>query len=205
MLNIYLTRHGQDEDNAKKILNGRRDTPLTTQGIRQAKKLSQKIKEIGICFEKVYTSPLQRAYKTAEIIAKEIGCDKPEKIEDLIERDFGIMTGKSLNQINEFCSSDILKTETINYFLSPEKGETFPQIIERAKKILKYLDKKHKNTNILLVTHGDLGKMLYCSYYNLNWKEVLKMFHFGNSDLLLMSPNSKAEDVCVFRNKQYNS
>ena len=67
-----------------------------------------------------------------------------------------------------------------------------------------YLKKKHKDGNILLVTHGDFGKMLYCAYYNLDWKEVLKMFHFGNSDLLFMSPKSKAEDVYVFRSQQYN-
>lgn len=32
-LNLYLARHGQDEDNARSILNGRRDTPLTLLGI----------------------------------------------------------------------------------------------------------------------------------------------------------------------------
>ena len=43
MLNLYLARHGQDEDNAKGILNGRRDNPLTKLGVNQAKKLAENL------------------------------------------------------------------------------------------------------------------------------------------------------------------
>lgn len=204
MLNIYLARHGQDQDNSNSILNGRRDTPLTEKGIEQAKEVAQKIKGTGIIFNNIYSSPLQRAYKTAEIISETLGNDKPEKLTDLIERDFGIMSGQSHSRIEELCTPDILKTDTITYFLSPKGAETFPQLIERAKKLLAFLNGKHQDGNILLVTHGDFGKMLYCAYYNLNWKEVLTMFHFGNSELLLMSPDSKAEDAHVFHIQQHN-
>jgi len=204
MLNIYLARHGQDEDNAKSILNGRRDMPLTDKGIEQAKEVAQKIKKTKIHFDKVYASPLQRAYKTAEIITDTIGCEKPVKLEGLIERNFGIMTGKSHKQIEKICSPNTLNTETATYFLSPRGAETFPQLIERSEKLLEHLNKKHKNGNILLVSHGDMGKMIYCAYYKLDWKEVLEMFHFGNSEMLLLSPNSKSEDVFAIRTKQYN-
>ncbi len=204
MLEIYLARHGQDRDNARGILNGRRNEPLTEKGVEQAQALAQRIKEYGIKFNITYSSPLQRAYQTAEIIANTLGLQKPEIIDDLTEREFGMMTGKPHTKIGELCFPNILKTETITYFLSPEGAETFPQLIERAKRLLKYLNDKHKDGNILLVSHGDFGKMLYCAYYNLDWKEVLKMFHFGNSALLLMSSNSKAKDVHVFHIQQHN-
>ena len=48
MTKIYLTRHGQDEDNEKGILNGHRDMPLTDIGLSQADEVSQKIEEAGI-------------------------------------------------------------------------------------------------------------------------------------------------------------
>lgn len=204
MLNIYLARHGQDEDNANTILNGRRDTPLTKKGIEQANEVAQKIKKANIHFDKIYSSPLQRAYKTAEIISDIVGCSQSEKLDDLIERDFGIMTGKSYAQVEEFCSPNLLKTDTITYFLSPDGAETFPQLIERSKRLLKLLNDLHPTGNILLVSHGDVGKMIYCAYYNLNWQEVLKMFHFGNSDLLLMSPESKSGKTHVFHTQQCN-
>ncbi|OGM11328.1 hypothetical protein A2Z22_05070 [Candidatus Woesebacteria bacterium RBG_16_34_12] len=204
MLSIYLARHGQDEDNEKGILNGRRDYPLTQKGIEQAQDLAKKIKNAGINFDKVYSSPLKRAYKTAEIVADTLGISKPEIFEDLIERDFGIMTGKSHTDIEKICSPNILKTETVTYFLSPEGAETFPQLVKRGKRVSKLIKEKHKNGNILLVTHGDIGKMIYVAFYSLDWKDVLKMFHFGNSDLLLMSESSAPEEAYVFKMDQVN-
>jgi len=199
MLHIYLARHGQDQDNSNSILNGHRDTPLTEKGVEQAREIARKINEAGITFDKVYTSPLQRAIKTAEIIAKTVHAPYPEILQDLIERDFGIMTGKLYSQIGELCSPTILKTEAVTYFLAPEGAETFPEALERANRLLTFIKEKHKDGNILLVSHGDTGKMLYCAYYKLDWEEILKMFHFDNAEVLLLSPTSKAEDVHVFR------
>ncbi len=198
MLKIYLARHGQDKDNASGILNGRRDEPLSEKGIEQAKEVATKTKGSGIHFDHIYSSPLQRAYKTAEIIADTLGIAKPEVLPDLIERDFGIMTGKPQSTIRDVCAPDIMQTDTICYFLSPEGAETFPQLIERAKKVLNEIKAKHEDGNILLVTHGDFGKMIYTAYY------ILKMFHFGNSELLELSEESGPEETHVFKIQQHN-
>src|SRR3990167_4546839 len=128
MLKIYLARHGQDMDNAKGILNGRRDEPLSEKGIEQANEVAGKIKETGISFDHVYSSPLRRAYKTAEIITDILGISKPEILPNLIERDFGIMTGQSHGKIKEMCSPNIIQSNTITYFLNPEGAETFPDL-----------------------------------------------------------------------------
>lgn len=203
MLKIYLARHGEDEDNVHHILNGRRDTPLTARGVAQANELVTRIKEYRIHFDAVYSSPLQRAYTTAEIVTDALGLTKPQILPDLTERDFGVMTGKPHSSIKELCSPDIIETDTICYFLNPEGGETFPQTIARARRLLGYIKEKHKDGNILLVTHGDYGKMIYASYYDLDWKNVLKMFHFGNSELLEMSEASSPEEAHVFRIDQH--
>ena len=47
MLKIYLTRHGQDVDNANGILNGHRDQPLTELGVGQATAAGKKSKILG--------------------------------------------------------------------------------------------------------------------------------------------------------------
>ncbi|HMS91144.1 MAG TPA: histidine phosphatase family protein [Candidatus Absconditabacterales bacterium] len=177
MTNIYIVRHGQDQDNTNGILNGHRDTPLTEIGISQAEQLAKKIKKSGIVFDKIYSSPLQRAYQTAEIVATYIHMKKPEIVDILIERDFGMMSGKNIKDIEKLCSPDIIKTDTIMYFLSPEGAETFPQLIKRANQALEYIQKQRIKGNILLVTHGDFGKMLYTAYYNLDWKLIQKSPH----------------------------
>ena len=68
-MKIYLARHGQDEDNLNGILNGHRNKPLTSIGLNQAEALAGMIKENNIHFDVIYSSPLRRAFKTAEIIS----------------------------------------------------------------------------------------------------------------------------------------
>ncbi len=204
MLNIYLARHGQNEDNAKGILNGHRDMPLTKVGYSQAEALAEGIKEAGLNFDAIYASPLRRAYDTGVIVANILGLPLPEVLQDLIERDFGVMTGVPASEIEARCAPEIIKTETVTYFLSPEGAETFPDLLKRAKDVLAEIGSRHKDGSILLVTHGDFGKMLYACYYNLPWMEILTMFHFGNSELLLLAPDSRAEDAHVIRIEQHN-
>lgn len=199
---IYLARHGQDEDNAAGILNGHRDTPLTALGREQAADLARTIIEHKIVLEKIYSSPLQRAFATAQIVAETLKLSMPEKVDLLIERDFGIMSGKPNADIETVCGSDVLKTEKITYFLSPEGAETFPVLLERGKKVLEYFKGQD---NILLVTHGDIGKMIYAAFYNLPWREVLSDFHFGNSELLLLQEASNPEARRLYITKQFNS
>ncbi|MEI6529621.1 MAG: histidine phosphatase family protein [Candidatus Falkowbacteria bacterium] len=203
-LNIYLTRHGQDEDNVNGILNGHRNQKLTDLGEDQARRLAGHIKSSALSFLAVYCSPLERAKHTAEIICLTLDRQKPKILDLLIERNFGIMTGRPLADIERLCAPDLFKTETINYFLSPVGAETFPDLISRSHKLLSEILERHKEGNILLVTHGDIGKMIYATYYNLDWQDVLRQFHFGNSDLLILSPDSKAEDAHVFKNQQFN-
>lgn len=204
MLNIYLTRHGQDEDNKIGVLNGHRDTALTELGLDQARQLAFQIKESGLVFDTIYSSPLSRTYKTAKIIATELGLSDPILDDNLIERDFGDMTGRKISEALDIYVNDLFKTEIVTYILSFKGGEDFPELIERAKTLLAEINKKHQDGNILLVTHGDFGKMIYAAYYDLDWKDVLSLFHFGNSDLVLLSPGTSATHTHVFKNKQFN-
>lgn len=204
MLKIYIARHGQNEDNANGILNGHRDRPLTEIGRKQAHALADGIKKTQLVVDNIYTSPLCRAFETATIVSEVLELSKPEIMQNLIERDFGIMTGKPVGDIEKYCGLNILKTNTITYFLSHEGAETFPVLLERGKLVLTELQSKHENGSVLLVTHGDIGKMIYASYYNLPWTDILTSFHFGNSELLLLASDSKAEDSHIIHIEQHN-
>lgn len=204
MTEIYITRHWQDEDNANGILNWHRDMPLTQIWLEQATQLARKIKDTNIQFDAIYSSPLQRAYKTAETISNCLSMPKPTILYQLIERNFWSMTWQKIKDIEKLCTPNILKTDTVTYFLSPEWAETFEDLFERAKELLKHIKNINKWETILLVTHWDLGKMLYTAYYELEWEDVLKKFHFWNSELLLLSEHSSADDTHVFSAIQHN-
>ena len=204
MTKIYLARHGQDQDNANGILNGHRDEPLTDLGRGQASILAKNIKEHDLHIDKIFSSPLKRAYETAGIVAGALGLNQPIKLESLIERDFGTMAGKPTADIEKLCAPDIIPTDTVTYFLSPPGAETFPQLLDRAAKVLEYIKSNCQDETVLLVTHGDVGKMLYAAYYHLEWQDVLKSFHFGNSDLLLLADNHDRKGPHIFKVIQYN-
>lgn len=192
---IYIARHGQNEDNANGILNGRRDLPLTEIGRDQARQLGEGILSAGLQFEAVYSSPLGRALETAQTAAAIAHLPEPRVMQDLIERDFGVMSGKPASQIEELCAPDIVKTETITYFLNPEDAETFPQLVMRGQKILDSVRAKHAAGKVLLVCHGDIGKMIYCAATNSDWRKILTDFHFGNGDLIDVSGIGTAHKI----------
>ncbi|MDO8507427.1 MAG: histidine phosphatase family protein [bacterium] len=199
---IYIVRHGQDEDNANGVLNGHRDMPLTKIGQMQAEEIAQKIEGSGLTFDVILASPLKRAFSTAQAIAKKQNMEV--EVEPLlIEREFGVMTGKPVSSIIEMCRPHVLETDHINYFLCPDGAETFQDLMERGGEMLEKLEGKYKNKRILLVTHGDMGKMIYTTYYDKKWEDVLKDFHFGNSEMLLLSDDSNDKHH-VFKIKQYH-
>ena len=183
MTKIYIARHGQNEDNANGILNGHRDLPLTELGRQQARELGEGIKQTGLQFDVVYSSPLSRAYETAVIAAEIAQLPEPIQYGKLIERNFGVMTGELTSRIEELCAPDIIKTDTITYFLSPKGAETFVDLVVRGREVLDELRMRHRNEKVLLVCHGDIGKMIYTAATGKDWRDVLIDFHFGNGEL----------------------
>ena len=199
MLNLYLMRHGQSLDNLNGVLGGRRDEPLTPLGESQVLAAAQFLKGLGVTFDAIYTSPLERAKHSTDIVRGVLKLSWPEVVDDLTERDVGTLTGEPVSRIEELCAPNILKTEeseegdgaeSVTYFLSAKGAETFPQMMTRARRLLKRIAVRYPHGNIILVTHGDIGKMLYASYYDFDWKEVLTAFNFGNADILLLSADA---------------
>ncbi len=190
MIEIYLCRHGQSQANADGILAGHLDSPLNEVGKQQAQELAQLAKGAKLKFDHVYCSPLSRARDTAIIIAEQTGSPEPEVMPQLIERDFGILTGKNYQEIPKLATA-LLEAEKIGYFTEAESAESFPDTLQRAKKVLNEIRSRHKNGKLLLVAHGDIGMMLFAAFHNTPWRDALLHFHFGNSELLLLHEDSK--------------
>ena len=90
---IYLIRHGQTAKNKARVLQGRADEPLNDNGVRQAEQARALFRTKGITFDRVYSSPLQRAIRTAQIIAPEAEIHTDDR---LLEMDYGPYEGTSL-------------------------------------------------------------------------------------------------------------
>lgn len=145
---IYLTRHGETEWNVKKLIQGQKDIPLNEKGIKQAGKLSEKLKKIK--FDAIYSSDLKRATETARIIA---GKRKLKIIEskELRERYFGKYQGTSFEKNKK-------TLEFIDALKNSEKNET--EIENEQKMVKRFFDYirevavKNLGKTILIVTHA---------------------------------------------------
>jgi probable phosphoglycerate mutase len=63
-----LVRHGETDWNAERRLQGHTDIDLNARGLAQAEQMARAIKRMGLAFDVLYTSDLQRAAKTAKAI-----------------------------------------------------------------------------------------------------------------------------------------
>ena len=76
-MNIYLVRHGTTEWNSQGRIQGRTDIRLDSTGVEMARQTGLKLSEEGIIFDRIYSSPLNRAYTTAELIGRPTDSQDP--------------------------------------------------------------------------------------------------------------------------------
>ncbi len=148
-MKIYLTRHGQTDYNKKRMMQGRSDIPLNEVGIAQAKARREMLGDIK--FDAVYSSPLIRAVKTAQIIGN---VPESEIITDIriIEASFG-----KYELMNYYATGiPMMAYWTLpEVFKAPEGVETIQEMIDRTSSFLKELEQKDYE-NVLVTCHGGI-------------------------------------------------
>ncbi|KAK7201829.1 phosphoglycerate mutase protein [Novymonas esmeraldas] len=180
---IHVCRHGQDMDNVRGILNGHRDEPLSDLGRSQAADVASTIKASGVRYAAIYSSPLQRAFETATTIGAAVGVPVQVRA-DLIERDFGVLSGRPYADIAKYAGDKVLQGDRILYFLDVEGCETFDKCYARAEGVLADVNARHAGEYVLLVCHGDIGKMLQAAHAKVEWVEGLRLPYFANTEVV---------------------
>lgn len=160
MIKLFLTRHGQTKWNKEGRLQGSKDSNLTTLGIRQAELLKERLSNEKI--DLVYSSPLIRAYKTAEIVVGnrnlEINKDKNFK-----EINFGDWEGLKHDEIDS-PQYEIFWNKPHLY--KPSTGENFSNFKERILSSLRNIIKDNDNKNVLIVAHAVVIKQILNHFEN---------------------------------------
>ncbi len=95
MSDLLLLRHGESEWNRQHRFQGQADPPLTPLGEQQARLAVEKLREMTV----VASSDLQRALRTAEIIAEALGAGDVVIEPGLRERDTGELTGLTRDEV----------------------------------------------------------------------------------------------------------
>ncbi|WP_158231536.1 histidine phosphatase family protein [Microbacterium sediminis] len=98
-MTLALVRHGRTEWNRQRRMQGRADIPLDDHGRAQADAAGRLL--ASAVWERIVTSPLERAAETARIIRSHLGEAEWLIDEDLVERDYGRAEGMAVAEAAE--------------------------------------------------------------------------------------------------------
>ena len=164
MLKLYIVRHGKTLFNEKHLIQGCCDSPLTEEGIHQAKKLHNELENIP--FNACYVSPMHRAIETATTIIQ--------------DRDIPLFINNNLKEFNfgSIEGDGEEKLKSIYPIMQEKKVDGFDgdNMLDFTKRILKGLDEIHQSNsdgNILIVTHSGVITALLSTISNLPKKDIV--------------------------------
>ena len=143
MITLYLARHGQTEENLKRIFQGHLPGVLTEEGKRQAAELGETLD--GIELDAVVSSDLQRVVDTVRIALG--GRSIPWTTTPLLrEIDWGSWTG--------------LYLKAVDRNNPPADVETWEMLYRRAGKFLDYIRLNYSGKRVLVAAHGQINRAI---------------------------------------------
>ncbi len=205
---IYLTRHGKTDLNKEERVSGTNTAQLIEEGIEQANKISEKLKDKKI--EKIFSSPFDRAFLTAKIIGEKQNL-QVERNEFLKEFDFGNMEGNKM----EGETMENLKKRRVDLKFKFPEGDSYLDVVERTSK---FLDKllTLKNKKVLLVSHAGTMRAILSILTEQDYKNhppvldtidcpngLVYIFNTENKSLTWMNVNSGKYGQGILRRESY--
>ena len=173
MGSIIFLRHGQAKNNTERVLAGRTPgVPLTEKGIDQAEKAAKFLEDMNV--SAIYSSPIQRAKNTAEIVGKHNSIDVT--IDDrLIELDMGKFTGMPYDEIFSSHGNVFMKFYKGELEIAHNGVETFADVKKRVLGIVDHVIENHPDENVVLVTHMDPIKAMLSTIVSLSPENLFEL------------------------------
>lgn len=124
-IQFYYLRHGETIFNVKNLSQGSCDSPLTKNGIQQAEKTKEKLRDVS--FDKVFSSSSERALDTANIIL-EGHQNQAVPLKGLKEMSFGYLEASF---VDDTAMSSCWKNKNFSAF-EGENRESFEKRIQET-------------------------------------------------------------------------
>lgn len=176
---ICLVRHGVTDWNYEGRAQGRSDVPLNQEGIQQAEAAARRL--AGERWDAIYSSPLKRAFATAEAVARRCGMTvQPDP--GLMERDMAAA---------ESTTEPVRRIRWPGKLLKEVPGvETDAQLRERAHRTLTAIALRHPGKRVLCVAHGGLLKAFLESIVKPDGNNP-QQFFLGNTSIAWVGFNGE--------------
>jgi probable phosphoglycerate mutase len=201
---IILVRHGQTEWNRVERFRGRADVPLNETGLAQAEATGLRIHDEWQP-SAVYSSPLSRAVRTSEAIAKHFNL--PVQIHSgMADIDYGEWQGLTPDEVQ-----DRWPIALHAWYHQPDQaiipgGETLAQLRSRGMSAINELSARHAQQTIVLVGHTVIIRIILLGVLGLGNERfwhikqdpcAINVFEAEKGDFVLVSLN----DTCHLHNQ----
>ena len=168
---VWLMRHGE-ADGMNGRCCGRSDAPLSAQGIEQARRAAAQLACESI--SEMYSSNLQRAFKTAQIVAA------PHRLEvkavgDLAEMNFGDLEGLRYEEAEERFPAVYQSWMTRPTETQFPNGESFRQMSARVLRAFDSILQRHRNESIGIVAHAGVNRIVLRRALSIPDSEIFRL------------------------------
>jgi len=173
---LIVLRHGETEWSASGRHTGRTDIPMTPRGAATAASLAALLEFLvaGERIAAVFTSPAQRAVKTAELAGLgrpgrhgSLGAPQPKQDPDLWEWDYGGYEGITTVEIHRVRPGWSLWRDGVIPGDADHPGETVEEVGARVDRVLKRTEPLLAEGDVILVAHGHVLRILTARYLGL--------------------------------------
>jgi probable phosphoglycerate mutase len=173
-MRLIIVRHGESEWNRIGRYQGQQDAPLSELGTRQAEALAGRLQREPL--HAIFSSPLQRAARTAQAIAR-YHPDVPLTHEPaLLEINHGDWEGLMAEEVIERYGDGLQEWRWHPTRAQMPGGESFSNILKRVLDFKDQLCSTYENQNILISTHDVVVKILVADALGMNMDRINRIW-----------------------------
>lgn len=197
MTRIYVVRHCEAISNLTRVYHGQKDCDVSENGKAQLEFLAERFKNVS--FQKLYSSPLTRAKKTAQAVNKyhnfDINIDN-----GLIEICGGDHEG------HPWAELDVIDPEQMNYWrnepekYSPKNGESMQTLFERAYPAVEKIARENAGETIVVATHACFIRSLVARAKGMKIEQLKDLNWVDNTSVTLIEFDDSFNPTVVFEN-----
>jgi alpha-ribazole phosphatase len=168
-MRAIVVRHYKTLLNSSGQIMGWKDAPRDKDWLADVAYVDGRLRELGIKFDAIYSSDLERARQTAMYYGRSHGIHIVHDSAALNELDYGLLSRKS----KKWVEKNIPEHKKDPDFVYPE-GESFRQMQQRSVVFLAALAQLRPGDTILLVVHAGVIRGLVSHFLGLEYADQLK-------------------------------
>lgn len=173
-MRLIIVRHGESEWNRIGRYQGQLDAPLSELGLQQAEALAERLQHEPI--DAIFTSPLQRAARTAETVARYHPHVTVQPEPALLEIHHGDWQGLMIDDVVARFSVGLQEWRTHPTRSQMPNGESFSNVLKRVLDFQEHLLLAYPQKNVVVSTHDVVVKILVAEALGMNMDRINRIW-----------------------------